>query len=122
MIPRDSPVARNDDPITSFEAGDNDRIRVDARDFVLKVMRDHGKPIFHHELVPLVNRLAADNHIVPLVRYGDDEAWSEQRIRTACASLVKMTKVIMLPKVPGASPKKRAAHQWVAAQEGKPCQ
>lgn len=117
MIPHDYPVARNDDPITSFEAGDNDRIRIDARDYVLRIMLEHGKPIFHHDLVPLVNQRAAEDRVRPLVKHGAEDFWSEPRIRTACASLEKMGLVKKLPKVPGASPRGRAAHPFVAVGE-----
>ncbi len=99
----DAPVARRDDPVTSYVAGENRHARVDGRTVVLAVLRDVGEPltdsgIYDHYLLRFAGLTKT-----PL---------TPQRIRTARAYLVDEGVVVDAGVVAGGSPTGRGAHAW----------
>ena len=95
----DAPVARDTDPITSFEAGENQSAREASERAVLDALTD--------SLTPLTSTG---------VFYMASGAWTEQRIRTAIKQLVRKGLVVEAGRKEGASPTGRAAMTYKAAE------
>ena len=95
----DAPVARRDDPIESYEAGENQSAREASERAVLAALRD--------SLTPLTSRG---------VFYLASGQWTEQRIRTAIKQLVRKGLVVEAGRKEGASPTGRAAQTYTIAE------
>lgn len=100
----DAPVARDTDPITSFEAGENPAAREASEQAVLAVLR-----YFEAEDLP-----APSDHMLEL-NAEPHNTFTPQRIRTARAQLVRKGLVESAGRVEGASPTGRAAMTWKLA-------
>jgi len=95
----EAPVARTEDPIESYEAGENQSAREASEHAVLDALTD--------SLTPLTSRG---------VFYLASGQWTEQRIRTAIKQLVRKGLVVEAGRKEGASPTGRAAMTYQAAE------
>lgn len=95
----DWPVARNSDPMTSVEAGENQQAREASEREVLAILRFNASS-------------ALSDEQIAQRRTGD---WTPQRLRTARAQLVRKGLVESAGRREGASPTGRAAMTWKLA-------
>ena len=95
----EAPVARTDDPIESYEAGESQTAREASERAVLAALRD--------SLTPLTSMQAF---------YLASGQWTEQRIRTAIKQLVRKGLVVEAGRKEGASPTGRAAQTYALAE------
>lgn len=101
----DWPVARNSDPMTSVEAGENQQAREASEKAVLDILT------FNHECdLPAMS--ARD--IICVAQLGG-MPWTEQRLRTAIAQLNRSGLIESAGRREGASPTGRAAMTWKLA-------
>lgn len=102
----DWPVARNSDPLTSVEAGENPAAREASERAVLEALRsDHGR----------TNNMT-DDAISVWVWLHTELMVTPQRLRTARAQLVRKGLVESAGRREGASPTGRAAMTWKLVQ------
>lgn len=101
----DAPVARDTDPLTSFQAGENPSARQASELEVLLLLTDAGRPLSDAEVV--------DFHRA--TRGIDGDWFTEQRLRTARKQLVDKGLVRDAGVREGASPTGRRAHVWEIA-------
>lgn len=94
----DAPVARTTDPIESYTAGENQAAREASERAVVYALTE--------SLTPLTSTG---------IFYMASGAWTEQRIRTAIAQLVRKGLVVKAGVRAGASPTGRAAQTYTLA-------
>ena len=100
----DAPIARTNDPITSFEAGENQPAREASELMVMAIFHAHTNlsPLLASEVVDI-----ADLAGMP---------WTAQRIRTAIAQLVRKGLLAEGGRREKASPTGRAAMTYRLAE------
>ena len=102
----DAPVARTNDPITSFTAGENVAAREGAELAVIAALSSRYASMNH----------MPDHAIVAWVNKHDGLNVTDQRIRTARAGLVAKRLVVEAGRFEGMSPTGRAAMTWKLAE------
>lgn len=95
----DAPVARDTDPIESYEAGENQAAREASEIAVIAALASRHA----------TNNHMSDHAITRWIRQHENIHVTEQRIRTARAQLVRKGIVVKAGRVMGASPTGRAA-------------
>lgn len=103
---QDAPVARDTDPLTSYEAGENPAAREASEREVLDILAMNG-PMTDHDI------WLAHEEAALLMR---EPTYTPQRIRTARAQLVAAKLVVSDGRREGASPTGRAAMAWRLAE------
>ena len=98
----DAPVARTNDPIESYEAGENVAAREGAELAVIAALSSRYASMNH----------MPDHAIVRWINKHDGLHVTEQRIRTARAGLVAKRLVEPAGRFEGMSPTGRAAMTW----------
>ena len=94
----DAPVARTNDPIQSYTAGENQAAREASEQAVLAALNDSLNPLTSTG-----------------VFYMSGGRWTEQRTRTAIKQLVRKGLVVEAGVRAGASPTGRAAQTYTLA-------
>lgn len=98
------PIARNNDPITSFAAGENPEARINAEHAVTQILRGaahHGIAFTAHEVITTAHEAG--------------DRWTGQRLRTALKTLERKGIAVQAGKRAGGSPTGRSAMTWKLA-------
>lgn len=98
----DWPVARNSDPMTSVEAGENQQAREASEIAVLNILHFADQPLTSYQIADRARR--------------DGLPWTEQRLRTALAQLGRKGLAMVDGVRKGASPTGRSATTWRLAE------
>ena len=101
----DAPIARTNDPITSFTAGENQAAREASEMAVLDILRGAA----HHGI-------AFSAHDIATVAADEGDPWTPQRLRTATRQLIRKGHVIEAGRRANASPTGRSAMTYTLAE------